>query len=258
RLLGIHVHVDGNVARDGPVLLISNHISWLDIIVLSAVAPLSFIAKREVAGWPLAGTLARLQRTIFIDRTQRSDVGRANAEISERLGGNERVVLFAEGTSSDGTTVLAFNTALFAAAKPSAKPHAAADHQVQAHDVPPLRAIKVQTLAITYTHLDGLPLNRLERPRLAWYGDMSMGGHAWGILKAGRIDVRVIVGEAADLASFPDRKALAARTEADIRRAVVAALRPHGQAPPPEPVTPSRRRDHAFKARSQSTSRTMT
>src|SRR5512139_3485301 len=70
RILGIRLHIDGAVAT-GPVLLVSNHTSWLDIPVLSAVAPVSFVAKAEVARWPFVSSLARLQRTVFVDRTKR-------------------------------------------------------------------------------------------------------------------------------------------------------------------------------------------
>ena len=118
RLLGIRIHQQGAIRDDQAVLVISNHITWLDIPVLSAVAPVSFVAKQEVAGWPLAGSLARLQRTVFVDRGRRSAVGATSNEIATRLRSGDHVVLFAEGTSSDGNRVLPFKTSLFAAAKP--------------------------------------------------------------------------------------------------------------------------------------------
>ena len=76
RLVGIRLHIDGGVAREQGVLLISNHVSWLDITVLSAVAPVSFVAKQEVASWPFVSWLAKLQRSVFVDRTRRSEVDR--------------------------------------------------------------------------------------------------------------------------------------------------------------------------------------
>ena len=123
RLLGIRIHIDGAVVRDRPVLLVANHTTWLDIPVLSAVAPVSFVAKKEVGTWPFVSSLARLQRSVFVDRTRRTAVGQAAGEILARLAQGDTVVLFAEGTSSDGNRVLPFMTSLFAAAKPSGGGH---------------------------------------------------------------------------------------------------------------------------------------
>ena len=113
------MHVDGSVAREHGVLLISNHVSWLDITVLSAVAPVSFVAKQEVASWPFVKWLAKLQRSVFVDRTRRSEVTDKANEILSRLEAGDHVVLFAEGTSSDGNSVVPFKTPLFAAVKPT-------------------------------------------------------------------------------------------------------------------------------------------
>jgi 1-acyl-sn-glycerol-3-phosphate acyltransferase len=213
RLLGIRLHIEGSVASGVPVLLISNHTSWLDIPVLSAVAPVSFVAKREVGTWPFVSALARLQRSVFVDRTRRSAVGEATGEIIDRLRAGDTVVLFAEGTSSDGNRVLPFRTSLFAAAKPSralvGREHSAC----------------VQTLAIAYTRLHGVPLGRADRPRVGWYGDMELAGHAWELLKAGPLDVRIRIGRPVPLAAFADRKELARHTEMEVRRDLVELLR---------------------------------
>ena len=82
------------------------------------VAPVSFVAKQEVASWPFVSWLAKLQRSVFVDRNRRNEVGDKANEILERLAGGDHIVLFAEGTSSDGNSVVPFKTALFAAAKP--------------------------------------------------------------------------------------------------------------------------------------------
>ena len=216
RLLGLRVHVTGTVATGLPVLLVSNHVSWLDIPVLSSVAPLSFIAKKEVGNWPLVAQLARLQRTVFVDRTRRSAVGETTNEMAERLKGGDTLVLFAEGTSSDGLRVLPFKTSLFAAAKPS--------RSLAPSDAPQPETV-VQTLAIAYTHLHGIPLGPEHRSLIGWYGDMAMGGHAWDVLKSGPIDVHIEIGPPAPLGSFADRKALAEHSEARIREAVTRLQR---------------------------------
>lgn len=212
RLLGIRIHLDGAVVRDRPVLLVANHTTWLDIPVLSAVAPVSFVAKKEVGTWPFVSSLARLQRSVFVDRTRRTAVGQAAGEIIARLAQGDTIVLFAEGTSSDGNRVLPFMTSLFAAAKPSGESAVAPD-------------AVVQTLSAVYTRLHGIPLGRTGRPGVAWYGDMEMRGHAWSLLKAGPLDVEIRVGPPVPLASFADRKELARHSEAQVRDHVVRILR---------------------------------
>lgn len=218
RLIGVRLTIEGRVAADRPVLLISNHTSWLDIPVLSAVAPVSFVAKKEVGRWPFVSSLARLQRTVFVDRERRSAVGETTGEIMARLADGDTIVLFAEGTSSDGNRVLPFKTSLFAAAKPTAKAGASRE------DAPAKDAV-VQTLSLVYTRLHGVPLNRSARPLVGWFGDMEMQSHAWALLKAGPLDVRIRIGEPVPLAEFADRKALARHSEAEIRTNVVRMLR---------------------------------
>jgi 1-acyl-sn-glycerol-3-phosphate acyltransferase len=202
KLLGLRVHLSGAPMAAGPVLIASNHISWLDIPVLGSIAPLSFVAKREVSTWPFISWLARLQRTIFIDRTRRSAVRETRADILSRLAANERVILFAEGTSSDGNQVLPFKSSLFAAIEPNGTNG---------------RGYDMQSCAIIYTHIHGLPLNRQQRPGIAWYGDMDMLGHAWDVLKLGPIDVHVRLGEPVSIAAVGDRKQLAANAYESVR-----------------------------------------
>ncbi|MEQ1653847.1 MAG: lysophospholipid acyltransferase family protein [Hyphomicrobium sp.] len=210
RLMGIHLTIDGAVANDAPVLLVCNHTSWLDIPVLSAVAPLSFVAKKEVGGWPFVSSLARLQRTVFVDRNKRQAAGDAADEISTRLDDGDTIVLFAEGTSSDGNRVLPFKTSLFGAVRT---------------DTTGANRTVVQTAAIVYTHLHGVPLGRADRPRVGWYGDMEMQTHAWGVLKSGPLAVTIQVSPPVPLDSFAGRKELALSSERAVRKAVLGLLR---------------------------------
>ena len=143
RLLGVEVVRHGQVAGAGPILLVSNHTSWLDIPVLSALAPIAFIAKQEVADWPFLGTLARLQRTVFIERRS-SSTARHRDAIGDRLVQGDCLVLFAEGTSNDGNRVLPFKSGFFAVAE---------------RDMAG-RPLPVQPVSLAYTHLDGMPLGR--------------------------------------------------------------------------------------------------
>ncbi len=223
RLMGITLTIDGTVARDRPVLLVCNHTSWLDIPVLSAVAPLSFVAKKEVGGWPFVSSLARLQRTVFVDRNRRQAAGDAANEIAGRLKTGDTIVLFAEGTSSDGNRVLPFKTSLFGAVMGDG----ATDSQVV-----------VQTAAIVYTHLHGIPILRADRPRVGWYGDMEMQSHAWGVLKAGPLAVTIRVGSPVPLDSFNGRKDLALTSERSVRKAVLGVLRGRPATDDIKPVEP--------------------
>ncbi len=221
RILGIRLHIEGAVAKDAPVLLVSNHTSWLDIPVLSAVAPVSFVAKSEVRRWPFVSALARLQRTVFIDRTKRIAVGDTASEMTDRLAQGDTLVLFAEGTSTDGNRVLPFKSSLFAAAKPSGK----AD-RLDASAV-------VQTVAIVYARVHGIPLGRADRPLVGWYGDMDMQSHAWELLQAGPLDVVIRISPPVPLENYADRKELAGKSETAVRENVVRTLRAR---PPGEPV----------------------
>ena len=114
-LIGVRIREVGTRSTASPALILSNHVSWLDISVISALSPVVFVAKSEVARWPVFGWLAKLQRTVFIDRQARHQTGAATREIAGRLLGGDAVVLFAEGTSSDGTRVLPFRSALVGA-----------------------------------------------------------------------------------------------------------------------------------------------
>jgi 1-acyl-sn-glycerol-3-phosphate acyltransferase len=204
RWLDIRVNIIGEPVKDRPCLITSNHVSWLDITVLSAVTPLSFIAKKEVNSWPGFGTLARLQRTVFIDRERRQSTGSSRDEMRERLRAGETLVLFAEGTSSDGWRVLPFKSAYFAAAENP--------------------GVVVQPMTLAYRGHWGIPMMRRNRPLFAWFGDMDMGPHLWQALAQGPIEVDVFCHEPLTLAEAGNRKALARLAEEAVRRGLVLAF----------------------------------
>lgn len=231
RLVGVRIEQQGEIVRDRPVLIVANHTSWLDIPVISAVAPVSFIAKKEVGGWPGVSMLAKLQRTVFVDREKRLSVSDTAREVTDRLAAGDALVLFAEGTSTDGNRLLPFRTSLFAAVKPGRRTRPEAPSQAPPAAEAPESPV-VQTLTVVYKRLHGIPLGRFDRPLTGWYGDMDLPPHAWQLLGAGPLDVAVRIGPPIALDQFADRKELAGHTEAEIRAALSEMLRPDRTRPP--------------------------
>ncbi|MCG6121662.1 MAG: 1-acyl-sn-glycerol-3-phosphate acyltransferase [Microvirga sp.] len=209
RVLGGRIVERGARPAGRPSLVLSNHCSWIDIVVLASLAPVSFVAKSEIAGWPVFGFLARMQRSIFIDRNSKRATGAVSATIARRLARGEPVVLFAEGTTSDGNRVLPFRASLVGAARMAVDDHALDD-------------LALQPLAIAYTRRNGLPLTRAERPDLCWYGDMDLVPHLAGVLTGGPFDVVVHWGEPIAFDSASDRKHATREAWMEARRIVSA------------------------------------
>jgi 1-acyl-sn-glycerol-3-phosphate acyltransferase len=186
---GVRVRVLGApLKRD--VLFVSNHASWLDIMILAGTTGTAFVAKDDVARWPVAGWLARLNRTVFVARAQRSSVkGQADALRTELASGRP-VALFPEGTTEGGHDVLPFRASLLAAL------------------FPPLPRLRVQPVAIFY--------GRRGRD-IAWVGDEGAGDNARRVLsRPGTIPVIVHFLARLDPAMAGDRKVLAERARAEI------------------------------------------
>ena len=167
--------------------------SWLDIVVLSAVAPVSFVAKKEVDAWPFFGSLARLQRTVFVDRDRRHATGNSRDDMRERLKAGDILVLFPEGTSSDGRSVLPFKSSFFGAAE--------------------IEGVLVQPVSIAYRGHRNLPMTRRLLPSYAWYGDMDLAPHLLEALATGPVEVAVICHPPLSLSGELNRKALARHAE---------------------------------------------
>ena len=205
-LFSVRVTQSGTPPRPGEAaLVLANHVSWLDIIAIGSLRPLSFVAKSEIAEWPVIGTLAALQRTVFIDRARRGATAAVNAAIGDRLARGELVVLFAEGTTGDGTRLLPFRSSLVGAARAA----------IQAET----DRIRLQPLAITYPRRNGLPVGRAERPEIAWYGDMELAPHLALFFEKGPIDVHVAWGLPIAFEAGTDRKVVTAQAEAAVRAA---------------------------------------
>jgi lyso-ornithine lipid O-acyltransferase len=189
RLLGMRVRVIGaRTDTDRPVVFVANHCSWVDVPILGGLLPACFISKGEIANWPVVGTIARLGRTIFVSR-QRGATGRELEQMRALLSRRDNLILFPEGTTSDGSRVMAFRTSFFAVAEGAQ---------------PPL----VQPVSMAYDRLAGLPTGRLTRDLFAWYGDMDIASHYWRLAQHRGFRATVLMHRAIDPAHYPNRKAL--------------------------------------------------
>jgi 1-acyl-sn-glycerol-3-phosphate acyltransferase len=212
-LLGIAVRVLGQAAPHPPgrpVVFVANHSSWLDVLVLGSLVEAAFVSKAEVGTWPLIRTVAALGRTVFVSR-RRSSAGREANEMAARLAEGASLVLFPEGTTSDGARVLGFRSALFGAIGPN-------------------MGVTVQPVSIVYDRLNGLPLSRKLRFHFAWYGDMDIGRHAVSIAAEPNGQATVLFHPPVPGAMLASRKALAEATFAAID-AGAASLRTGRDAP---------------------------
>lgn len=153
RLLGIRVKVKGAPPRE-PFFLVANHLGYLDIAVIASQAPATFVAKAQVSGWPLFGSLAGLAGTLFVDRSSTRDTGRLNSRIAAHLLSGGSLALFPEGTSTDGSGMAPFRSPLF--------------------QTPAAQTLPVYAAALRYRSPAGAP-----RPReaLHWWGDMEFLPH---------------------------------------------------------------------------------
>jgi 1-acyl-sn-glycerol-3-phosphate acyltransferase len=197
RLIGIKVRVIGTAAkRQGgrPVVYVSNHSSWIDVPVIGGVLDGCFVAKGDVATWPVIGTMARLGRTVFVSRS-RTATGRERDAMRSVLQAGDNLILFPEGTSSDGSRVLPFRSSFFALAE--------ARSDEDRKDLP-----LIQPVSVVYDRLSGLPAGRACRPVFAWYGDMDIASHFWRLTQHIGLRATVLLHAPLDPARFEDRKAL--------------------------------------------------
>lgn len=207
RFLGVKISIRGTPpAPETGGLIVANHVSWLDIGVIGAQRPLSFVAKSEVAGWPVIGWLAKLQRTVFIDRQRRAATAGVAAEMGARISAGELVVLFAEGTTGDGTRILPLRSSLLGAAH-------------QALGKAEGTEVTIYPLTITYTGFHGLAGGRAERAALGWYGDTELAPHLKAMLDAGAIDVELAWGAPIAMGAKTSRKTATQLAETAIREA---------------------------------------
>jgi lyso-ornithine lipid O-acyltransferase len=211
KLLGFRIEVTGELAQDRPLLIVSNHSSWADIVVLSSLAEVSFIAKAEVRDMPLFGWFAVLQRSVFVDRTRRSNSRQQADSIAERLTKGDAMVLFGEGTTSDGNRILPFKSTLFGAAQLAL---------AEAH----VDKVLIQPVSIAYTKVHGLPAGRYMRPVSSWPGTQGMLASLARYVREGAFDIEVRFGTPVEFTQTSNRKIVAAQMEAEVRAMMQTSL----------------------------------
>lgn len=182
-LMGIRIHRQG-IPPAPPFFIVSNHLSYIDIIVYFTQMNCVFIAKKEVSAWPVMGYLARVANTLFIDRRNRRDIARVNALISRNINRLQGVLLFPEGTSTGGDTVKPFRPSLL--------------------EYPAERNMPVWYTTIRYRTPPGAPPEELS---VCWWGDMTFGSHAFNLFKIPCFDALIEFGP--EPVQHNDRKVLA-------------------------------------------------
>ena len=200
-LVQMKVISKGEPLRDEPVVFISNHASYIDVIVLGSLIEGCFVAKSEVAGWPFFGWLAKVGRTVFVERERRSTAGEQRDTLVDHLREGDNVIFFPEGTSNNGQHIERFKSTLLAAAE---------------HPVVGDEPARVQPIAIAYTGIHGLPMGRRALPKFAWYGDMELLPHLYELMQVGPCEVQVIFLEPVSIKDFKSRKDLAAHCQSVI------------------------------------------
>ena len=187
KTLGIEFQVEGQPPTRG--LVVANHLSYLDILIISAVMPCFFVAKMEIGGWPFFGKAARSGGTIFVDRSSLSSAMTVAEQISERLKLPVPVLLFPEGTSTDGAQLLRFHSRLI--------------------DPATTAGASITATAIRYLVDDG----DVEERELCWYGDEPFLTHLWKVLGVARFSGHLWFGEPK---IYSHRREAADKTHAEI------------------------------------------
>jgi 1-acyl-sn-glycerol-3-phosphate acyltransferase len=191
RLMGLRIRTTGAVATTAghrPVIFVSNHSSWLDVVVLGATLPACFVSKLDVADWPGISLVAKLGRTVFVSRL-RTSTGRESDDMRRRLADGDNLILFPEGTTSDGSRVLPFRSSFLSVATAEPQP-------------------LVQPVSVVFDRLAGLPTGRATRPIFAYYGDMAIGPHYWRLAQCHGLGASIVLHQPLDPKNYADRKAL--------------------------------------------------
>lgn len=180
--LSVKVHVEGEIPEP-PFFLVSNHLSYVDIIVLLSRLKTTFVAKAEVAEWPVLGFIAKTIGIVFVDRSRRSDVHRVNEEIASSVTENRGLTLFPEGTTSPGSKVLRFRAGLL--------------------DFPARSDLGAHYCALSYKTENG---DDNAYKIVSWWGDSPLNTHITRLAKERKIDATISFGD--NVIKEQDRKIL--------------------------------------------------
>ena len=199
KILGIKVLISGQASQIKPTLYASNHISYIDIFVLGSIRAY-YIAKSEVANWPVLGKFAKYQNTLFIERK----AGRAKSQtilMRDHLQSGHSLILFAEGTSTDGTHVQPFKSSLFEAANSQTD-----ENKEPGEATPVICRVAIQPVTVTYTKHAGLAMNQAVRDYYAWYATMPFAPHFAALFSLKKVEVNVHFHPVCYLDQFDSRK----------------------------------------------------
>lgn len=191
RILGLSVIIEGTPVQDRQVIFVSNHLSYLDIPVIGSALKASFVAKGEVASWPVFGFLSKLQQTAFITRS-RTEIGRDKNNLEAMMKDGRSMIIFPEGTSTDGRTVVPFKSSLFSIAL--------ADENAD---------IWLQPFTISIINVDGrTPEDQAVRDLYAWHGDMTLTPHLSAFARTTGATIKLSFHAPLQVRLTPDRKVL--------------------------------------------------
>jgi lyso-ornithine lipid O-acyltransferase len=204
-LLGLRISIKGTPSSNRPLIVIANHTSWLDIIVIESVLPAIFVTQHEVAGWPVFGRLAKLKPSIFVNRTRRLEVLKTINCISDALSTDEAVAIFPEGTSTDGASVIRFRSSLFGSVR---------ETLLRAERLP---AIFIQPVSVAYVGRKGRSAVWALEDKIEFFP------HLVQVAGLHRIEVALTWGEPIPADMNSDRKVLAKLLEETVRRMVAEA-----------------------------------
>ena len=184
-IFGIKVKISGTPVHNRQVMYVSNHLSYLDIPAIGSYLHASFIAKQEVAGWPVFGFLSKLQQTAFVDRSG-ARIKEDHYSLGNMLDSGKSLILFPEGTSSDATEILPFKSRLFSLV------------------IERVEHVAVQPFTIRLPNAK----TQADRDRYAWYGDMDLAPHLWTLAKTSGVTVELVFHDLIELDDTHERKAL--------------------------------------------------
>ncbi len=207
RAMGLQVSITGTPAKDRPLMLVANHSSYLDIMVLGALMPLSFTPKKEIRSWPIIGFLCVLADSVFVER-RAADMQRVQAEMASRLSSGKVLGLFPEGTTGDGFNVMPFKSGFFSLA--------------ENFDLP------VQPISIAYKSVAGIPLSAATREQVSWVGDATLVAHLWSMFQFPNVQIGVTFYDVERIGTYGDRKGLSKACENTIRAGLSKELEAAG------------------------------